>query len=140
VRFWDSSAIVPIIFAEPASPQVRSLAEDGSRLTVWWGTPVECASAIARRERSGDLGTQAITEALALLDDLAGEWTEVPPTPRLRDIARRIVFLHQLRAADAFQIAAARIGGDDWPESLSFVTLDERLAVAAQREGFPVLP
>ncbi|MBA3433898.1 MAG: hypothetical protein H0U08_07375 [Actinobacteria bacterium] len=67
-------------------------------------------------------------------------WIEVPPTDRLRDNARRIVRVHDIRAADAFQLAAAHAASDDEPERLPFVTLDERLALAARREGFPILP
>jgi uncharacterized protein len=140
VRFWDSSAIVPVIFEEPSSTQVRPLAEDGVGLGVWWGTVVECVSAIARSERLGGLDARGVGEAIALLDGLAEGWTEVPPSDRIRDAARRIVVLHDLRAADAFQLAAARAASDEQPASLPFVTLDERLALAARREGFRVLP
>jgi hypothetical protein len=140
VRFWDSSAIVPIIFDESPSRQLRALAEDGTRLAVWWGTVVECASAIARRERRGELDAREVTDAIVLLDGLADGWTEVPPTDRVRDAARRIVTVHDLRAADALQLAAARAASDERPARLPLVTLDERLATAARREGFQVLP
>jgi predicted nucleic acid-binding protein len=56
----------------------------------------------------------------------------------LRNDARRLVRVHDLRAADAFQLAAARIAADGEPAALPFVTLDERLTLAASREGFPV--
>jgi predicted nucleic acid-binding protein len=140
VRFWDSSAIVPVIFDEPVSPQVRALAEDGARIAVWWATVVECASAIARRERRGELGAREVGDAIALLDGLADRWIEVPPIDRVRDVARRIVTVHDVRAADALQLAAARAASDEHPAQLPFVTLDERLATAARREGFRVLP
>jgi hypothetical protein len=48
--------------------------------------------------------------------------------------------LHDLRAADALQLAAALIACDEQPALLPFVTLDRRLADAARREGFRVLP
>jgi predicted nucleic acid-binding protein len=132
--------VVPIVFDEPGSGPIRALAEDGIGLQVWWATVVECISAIARRERLGQIDAEGIREARALLDDLAGDWFEVPPIDRVRDTARRIVSVHELSAADAFQLAAARAASEERPESLPFVTLDDRLAVAAQREGFPVLP
>ena len=140
MRFWDSSAIAPIIVAESASASMRALADDGTGLAVWWAAPVECASAVARRERSGVLTPEGASEALATLELLAGDWSEVPPSDRLRDDARRLVRVHDLRAAAAFQLAAARAASDEQPESLPFVTLDERLALAARREGFSVLP
>ena len=140
MRFWDSSAIAPIIVAESASASMRALADDETGLAVWWAAPVECASAVARRERSGVLTPEGASEALATLELLAGDWSEVPPSDRLRDDARRLVRVHDLRTAAAFQLAAARAASDEQPESLPFVTLDERLALAARREGFSVLP
>jgi predicted nucleic acid-binding protein len=82
----------------------------------------------------------ASPQLLATLELLAGDWSEVPPSDRVRDDARRLVRVHDLRAADAFQLAAARVASDEQPETLPFVTLDERLALAARREGFSVLP
>jgi predicted nucleic acid-binding protein len=140
VRFWDSSAVVPIIFAETASQEIRLLAEDGSGLQVWWGTVIECTSAVARREREGQIDADGAGTARATLDGLARGWVEVPPAERVRDLARLIVTLHELRAAEAFQLAAARVASDGQPEGLPFVTLDDRLALAARREGFPLLP
>jgi uncharacterized protein len=140
VRFWDASALVPIIFDEPSSEHARALAEDGMELLVWWGSPVECVSAIARRERRGELDRGGVEEAVSFLDRLGDGWREIPPSDRIRDTARRLVSVHDLRAADAFQMAAAHAASDGRPASLPFVTLDERLALAASREGFPVLP
>lgn len=37
-------------------------------------------------------------------------------------------------------LSAAEMVGEGRPGSLPFVTLDDRLALAAQREGFPILP
>jgi uncharacterized protein len=52
MRFWDASAIVPLLFAEPEREALLGRLERDSEMLVWWGTPVECASAIARRARS----------------------------------------------------------------------------------------
>lgn len=138
MRFWDSSAIVPVLVEEPASERLRALAADRATPVVWWATGVECASAIARRERSLDLTPEDAADALATLDGLAERWAEVPPTEPVRDTARRLVRVHELRAADAFQLSAALVQSEGSPGSLPFVTLDERLALAASREGFPL--
>lgn len=48
MRFWDSSAVVPLLVAEDLSAPLQDLyAQDGSAV-VWWATPVECVSAVAR--------------------------------------------------------------------------------------------
>ena len=139
MRFWDTSAIVPTLVDEPGSARMRELADDGTPIAVWWATRVECRSAIARRIRIAPADTQRAEQALETLRTAVSAWLEIPPAERLRDDAGRLVRVHDLRAADAFQLAAARAVSDDHPETLPFVTLDERLALAASREGFPVL-
>lgn len=139
MRFWDSSALVPLLVSEPASAEMRSLLAEDSSMSVWWATIVECTSAIARLERSSPAAVKSAADALSMLSRVSTSWIEVPPTERLREHARRIVRRQDLRAADALQLAAAHVACDGQPESLSLVTLDERLAVAARREGFPVL-
>jgi predicted nucleic acid-binding protein len=139
LRFWDASAVVPLLLEEARSETMRAESAERPQLVVWWGTVVECTSAIGRRERSGALEPSEATEALETLDRLTRDWREVPPTPTLRDDAQRLVRVHDLRARDALQLAAARIAADGEPGALPFVTLDERLALAASREGFPLL-
>jgi uncharacterized protein len=138
LKFWDASAVVPLLVGETRSEGMRAELAERPELVVWWGTVVECASALSRRERTGALEPPEATEALETLERLAGEWREVPPTTTLRDDAQRLVRVHDLRAADALQLAAARVAADGHPEALPLVTLDERLALAASREGFPV--
>jgi hypothetical protein len=140
VRFWDTSAIIPTFLEEVSSSTMRQITREDPEMAVWWATPVECLAAIARRERSDSLAHDDAHRALGALLDLAEAWTEVPPTESLRDNARRIVRTHDLRTAHAFQIAAAAAISGSRPETLALVTLDERLAVAARREGFPVVP
>jgi hypothetical protein len=119
---------------------MRALAGDRRRMSVWWAASVECTSAVARRERAGDLRPPDVVDALTTLEQLAQEWSDVPPSGRLRDEARRIVRVHDLRAADGLQLAAAKDAATRAPGLVPFVTLDDRLALAAQREGFPILP
>jgi predicted nucleic acid-binding protein len=118
---------------------MRTILAGDRDVAVWWATVVECVSAIGRRERAGTTGPSSAREAYENLAILAASWGEVRPSEAIRDNARRLVRVHDLRAADAFQLAAARAASDDHPETLPFVTLDDRLAGAAGREGFPVL-
>ena len=53
-----------------------------------------------------------------------------------RDRVIRLLRVHPLRMADAFQLAAAIVAAENHPASLQFVTLDDRLGQAAEREGF----
>lgn len=139
MRFWDSSAVVPLVLREATSPAAGAAFAGDTEISVWWASGLECLSAIARADREGRLAPGAITDAVAALRLLRSGWLEVDATAHLRDIAERLVRTHPLRAADALQLAAATVAAEDRPSSLPFVTLDDRLALAAEREGFPVI-
>jgi hypothetical protein len=51
----------------------------------------------------------------------------------------RFLRVHPLRVADALQLAAAFVAAERRPPSLQIVTLDERLADAARKEGFALV-
>jgi uncharacterized protein len=139
VRFWDSSAVVPLLVRESNSGRVGALTDEDRDMIVSWTTPVECASALARLRRTGHLDAAAESAVLALLRDLGEEWSEVQPTEPVRHTAMRLLRTHPLRAADALQLAAA-LAWAPRPAGDVFITLDERLAEAAVLEGFAVLP
>jgi predicted nucleic acid-binding protein len=106
---------------------------------VWWGAPIECFSAIARRERAGLIDAEDIARGEAKLTTMADRWVEVPPTEHVRQRGCSLLRLHDIRAGDALQLASASTARDRGG-NLPFVTLDEGLANAARREGFPVFP
>lgn len=139
MRFWDASAIVPLLLSETAAGRMLEHLETDPEMLVWWGTPVECTSALARREREGALAPAGVTEAAERLRRLAVAWQEVLPVDPVRTTAQRLLRVHPLRAADALQLAAAVVASEHDAASLPFVCLDDRLAEAAAREGFPVV-
>jgi predicted nucleic acid-binding protein len=139
VRFWDSSAVVPLLVREEATTAVVARLREDPQLAVWWTTPVECASAIARLEREG-APAAGVATALARLDELGSAWIEVDPHDDIREVARRLLRVHALRAADALQLAAAYVCAERRPSTLELVTLDDRLRDAALKEGFVVRP
>lgn len=139
MRFWDSSAVLPLLVPERRSGMLADLMRDDPATAVWWTTPVECASALARLERERRLTGTGGALAAELLQEAAKGWIEVPSVDRVRDQAMRLLRLHALRAADALQLAAAIVLADFDPKILPFVTLDRHLGAAARREGFEVL-
>ena len=139
MRFWDSSAIIPLLVDEVSSQGVLAEYERDPDIVVWWATKVECVSALTRLEREARLTSAELREALARLDELALAWHEVQPVDRARQVATRLLRTHGLRAADAFQLAAAISASEERAGSVSVVTFDARLAVAAEREGFSVV-
>ena len=144
MRFWDASAIAPLCLDEGRSTEVDQLLNEDPRMTVWWATPVECASAIARRRRADALSAADQDSAYEVLDRLSSAWFEIQPGQLVRSCAFRVLRVHSLRAADALQLAAALVWAGapaTGPASASeIVTLDGRLAEAARLEGLSVLP
>ncbi len=139
MKFWDSSAIIPFLVRETASDWVRRIVSEDEDMLVWWGTPVECTSAISRRERDETLDSETAASALERLRILVPSWTEVQPSERVRSTAQRALRVHALRAADALQLAAAIVAAGEERASLEVVCLDHRLTLAARREGFQVI-
>ena len=97
------------------------------------------AAALARREREGVRTADEIATALVAARALGKSWHEIVASDAVRRTAERLPRTHPLPAADALQLAAALIAADHDPTSLEIVCLDERLKVAARREGFTVL-
>jgi predicted nucleic acid-binding protein len=136
MKFWDASAIVPLLMGETSTRQLQALAVADPAMLVWWGTEVECASAIARLERDGGLEEPAVAQAFHRLKLLAAGWHEIDPSDAVREAAVRFLRVHPLRAADSLQLAAAFVVAERRPASLEIITLDDRLSTAARKEGF----
>ena len=109
-------------------------------IVVWWMTHVECLSALSRRKREGVLTSDDEGKARAVLDALASGWSEVQPTEMVRQRVERLLSIHPLRTADAFQLAAALIWSQETPRGLEFVCLDNNLRESALKEGFSIQP
>ncbi|MDH3422502.1 MAG: type II toxin-antitoxin system VapC family toxin [Gemmatimonadota bacterium] len=135
MRFWDSSAIVPLLLEQPSTARCRALLDEDPDIVAWWGTSVECASAVARVRREGHLRAADEAAALRILERLRQGWYEVLPGESVRGLALRTLRLHSLRSADALQLAAA-LEWSGTPANGVVVTFDDRLARSAELEGF----
>ena len=144
MKYWDSSAVVILCLAEDRTDVADGLAAEDPVFAVWWATPVECASAIARRRREGSLTPAHELAAVEALDRIAETWVEIQPGQLVRSHAFRLLRVHPLRAGDALQLAAALVWagvpGTGPAPGAELVTFDERLAEAARLEGLAVLP
>ncbi|MFQ5739358.1 MAG: PIN domain-containing protein [Acidobacteriota bacterium] len=139
MRFWDSSALVPLLITEETSEPLQELFQDERSLVVWWSTEVEYASAVARLERMSQVTLAEANLAFEQLHELTRVWHIIDPVEAVRSTAKRFIRVHELRAADALQLAAAFLAAEALPASLEVVCLDDRLVIAAQREGFRVI-
>lgn len=139
MRYWDSSALVPLLVGEPSTSRVeRWLAED-PHIATWVWTRAEVIGAIERRLREGLLTREQRRAALRGLDQLEADWDEITDVLVVRSRASSLLARHSLRAADAGQLGAALQIQDRIAERLPFVSLDRNLCLAAEREGLHVL-
>ncbi len=136
MKYWDASALVPLLVSEATSPQARRWLEDDPLIVTWAWSAVEITSAVERRFREGRLNSVERRDVLARLSLLAEQWDEITDTLAVRRQANRLLARYPLRAADAGQLAAALVLFEDQPEGQGFVCLDQRLGQAAEMEGF----
>jgi len=124
---------------ESASVRLREIHSSDPAIATWWGTPVECVSAIARLERDGALTPAGMGSSITRIRHAVTSWTEVVPSDDVREQAIRLLRVHHLGAADAVQLAAAIVAAEFQPSTLEFVTLDRNQGAAADKEGFRVI-
>lgn len=139
MRFWDTSAIVPLIVREPSSTACRHEHRVEPQQTVSRITRLEATDALYRKLREGVIASGELRMSLRALDMLASRWSVIELTEEVDDDACALVARHPLRAADAVQLAAARVATGGHPRSHAFLTRDEVLSRAAAAEGFRVI-
>lgn len=130
---------MPLVIAERETRRVREWAAQDPAIVTWALTRVELVSAVERRAREGAITPPQRREALKRFAELAEAWDEVADLLPVRQRAIQLLARHPLRAADSAQLAAALLAAESDPAAITFVCLDERLAEAAEREGFEVL-
>lgn len=136
--FWDSSALIPLCVQEQTSNHAKALAKQFAPV-VWWGTPVEIHSAVARLHRAGELNNVAKQVALDRLLVVSHGWREILPSDKLRDQAETLLDTYSMRAADSLQLAAAMVWCQQKPARRTFISGDVRLCEAASQAGFTVI-
>jgi len=110
------------LVAEPTTRRLQALAARDPDMLVWWGSEVECVSALARLERAAALDAKGMALASNRLTQLSNGWHEIEPSEIVRESAMRFLRVHPLRAADALQLAAAFIAAERRPPSLEVIT------------------
>jgi predicted nucleic acid-binding protein len=139
MAFWDASAIVPLCCLQPQTQVARQARRLFPQLVTWWATSVECSSALRRLARAQELTARETQQAFQELDRLHLRWTEIAPLEEVRLLAERLLGVHPLRAADSLQLAAAVIWCNRLPNGRTFISGDEKLLEAAEKEGFNVI-
>jgi uncharacterized protein len=139
MKFWDTSALFMLLSLQPGCSTVRAVLECDADVAIWWGTPVELASAAARLRRMGETDDAGYARILSKIGPIVQRAEEIQPTEEVRQTALRLIRMHDLRAADALQLGAALVWARHVPTGLEFVCMDAKLRAAAEKEGFSVL-
>ena len=108
-------------------------------VVIWWATPVEVQSTLARLRRAGELAEDVFRKARKRATSLVGGFHQVAPTPEVRDAAIECLERFPLKAADALQLASAWTWVKRKPRNRLFAVMDAQLAAAASELGFDVI-
>lgn len=140
MRFWDSSAIVPLVFSEITTDEALAWYREDHHILTWVLTSTEVLSALYRRSREGRTTSNELSKSCQRLQTLRDDWSEVTAIEVVKQRAERLLRVHPLRAADALQLGAALLATQEQPQGIGFVSYDRNLATTAHKEGFVVLP
>lgn len=140
MKYWDASALVPVLFEKEGRNALSLIMEEDSIAVSWWGTPVEVFSAIWRRRRGNPWSEEEFAVIVEEFGILTDSLHLVDATPQLRERALRLLAMHPLKSGDALQLASALHWAEENPRGMHFVCIDKQLATAARAEGFTVLP
>jgi len=128
--FWDTSAVVPLIFREIHSPRAQAAFRQADSFFAWDWMQVETEAALARRQaRDRDWKSWADLRGLFQWVHLpAGEWPEIQKLNRS----------WRLRAADAAHLYAFRRVSAILPD-LYLVSFDDEQRALASKKGFRLI-
>lgn len=140
MRFWDSSAIVPLLVLEKETEQCIKAFQSDQGIMVWTLSKVEVFSALCRRLREGAVKEIDFESAKKRTNDFFDMAFEIISVPKVKDRAIRLLQVHPLRAADALQLASVLVATQEDTSRVSIMSFDERVILAAKREGFTVNP
>lgn len=142
MNFWDTSALLPLYIQEKTTAVVKKIKEELSsdELVLSVLTPVEFFSALCRMYREGKMTREVLNESFERFSLLVEFSQVVGDIDAISAQALRALRIHPLRSADALQLAAALLASLGTPSLHTFVTFDSKLAEAAAKEGFRVLP
>ncbi len=135
IAYFDTSAVVPLLIAEPGSRRAASLWETADRVVSVRLVYPETRAALAQAQRLGRVGTRDLRDAVTELDSLFEEIDLVEVDAPLARLAGELAEIHRLRGYDAVHLAAADRIRDP---SVVVVAGDSALLDAATAEGMAV--
>jgi predicted nucleic acid-binding protein len=140
MKFWDASALVPLLLPEKESGYVLKVLKDDPEMLIWCTSRAEVVSALTRRLRDQTLASEHLQTAKKRFNRLLESVYQITSVEKVITRALRLLEVHPLRAADACQLASALVATQEDPARLPIICFDHRLNAAAMKEGFVVNP
>jgi uncharacterized protein len=135
IAYFDTSAVVPLLVAEPGSARAASLWAGADRVVSVRLMYPETRAALAQAARRGRLTARQLRDAVTGFDSLFEEIDIVEVDDALARRAGELAEVRQLRGYDAVHLAAADRVHDP---SVVVVAGDGALLDAATAEGMTV--
>jgi len=107
ICYFDTSAFIPILIAEPGSPACEQLWNDADAVVTSQLTYVEAAAGLAQAARMDRVDEAAHTQSLQLLDQLWMEFQLIDVDEPLVRRAAEVAHSAALRGYDAIHCASA---------------------------------
>jgi uncharacterized protein len=135
IAYFDTSAVVPLLIAEPGSARAASLWDGADRVVSVRLIYPETRAALAQAERLGRLTARQLRDAVSGFDSLFEEIDLVEIDDALARRAGELAEVRQLRGYDAVHLAAADRVRDP---NVVVIAGDGALLDAAAAEGMTV--
>ena len=129
VQFWDTSALVALIFREPHTAKALEAKEQAQRYLAWNWLQIEAHAALARRG--------ATQEHLRYLRTLLNPFQYIAVDADDHPAIIKLLEKHRLRAADAGHLFCLK-QAKKLLSDIQFVCLDDELTHAAEAERIRV--
>ncbi|MDR0959185.1 MAG: type II toxin-antitoxin system VapC family toxin [Propionibacteriaceae bacterium] len=136
IGYFDTSAIIPLVIAEPGSIRCAQAWESSDIRASSVLVIAEAHAALAQALRLERLTQEHHRKALELLDHIVDDLALITPTRPIVDRAAGLALTHQLRGYDAIHVASAI--ALDAPDLVA-ITADRRMLVALTSLGVNVI-
>ena len=140
ILYLDTSSFVKFYVPEMESAAVKRAVEEAEVIATSRLAYVEARAAFARKRRERGLNPKAYR---GILQDLDQDWENyfiVDVSDALVKLAGLLAEKHALRGFDAIHLASAVILRKQADRPVTFSCFDDRLSLAARREGLRPLP
>lgn len=132
IGYFDTSALVPLLIAEPTSGSCRRLWDDADAVVTTRLSYAEAAAALAQALRLARLTERSYRAAMQILDQLWDEFEVVEVNDRIVRRAAQLAYTCALRGYDAVHCASAEQLDDS---DLVVATGDRKLLAACLSLG-----